>query len=80
MSDRTHADQIERMVRILSDAPVEGLSLDDIQDATIASGERLSLREINLLLCDMGGKVGHEKTRVKGVGKVTRFFLKLNRS
>lgn len=80
MSGQTHADQIERIVRILSDAPAEGVSLDQIQDATEREGDRLTLREINMLICDLGNKVGHEKTRIKGIGKVTKFFLRLNRS
>lgn len=80
MTDQTRVDDIEMVVKILVDAPTEGISLDGIQEKTEAVNRRLSLREINMILCDLGGKVGHEKIRLKGIGKVTLFHLKLSRS
>lgn len=74
-SQPTRADDCERVLRILSDAPSGGLSLDEIQAVTVATGEKWSLRTVNAVLCDLGNQVGHEKTRIKS-GKVTKFFIK----
>lgn len=81
MSVPTHADEIEMVVKILVDAPAEGVSLDEIQEVTESIGRRLTLREINAILCNLGGKIAHEKMFIKGKTgkKVTRFRLKLNR-
>ena len=76
----TRADDLAFMLRILTDAPVEGLSLDEIQARTKEAGDQLSLRTINLLLCDLMGQLRHEKVRVKGGSKVTKYSLKTNRS
>jgi hypothetical protein len=76
----THADDCSRLLRILADAPVEGLSLDEIQAVTERTGEKWSLRTVNDVMCSIRAQVAHEKVRVRGQGKVTKYRLKLTRS
>jgi hypothetical protein len=77
MNDKpTRADGCERMLRILSDAPMEGLSLDEIQAITAGQGDKLSLRSINDILCDLMGQTQHEKVRTRNGSKVTKYRLK----
>ena len=70
----TLADDYARLLGILADAPPEGLSIEDIQHVT-NSGETWSFRTINSLLCGLGSRISHEKTRIKNV-KATRYKLK----
>ena len=72
----TRAEDWERMLRILVEAPAGGLSLDEIQAVTARQGDKLSLRTINILLCDLMGQIRHEKVRGPRGAKVTRFSLK----
>jgi hypothetical protein len=72
----TRADDCERMLRILIEAPPEGLSLDEIQAVTEQQGEKLSLRTINIILVDLMGQIRSEKVRGRRGQKVTKFNLK----
>lgn len=68
-------DDYSRLIMILAAAPHGGISLDEIQQATI-TGEKWSLRTINDLLCGLGNNmVAHEKIRTKS-GKVTKYSLR----
>lgn len=71
----THQDDLERMLRILADAPAGGISIEEIQKVTAATGETWSFRTINGLLCDLMSQVAHEKIRTR-TGKVTKYSLK----
>ena len=70
----THADDCERLLLILADAPAEGLSIEEIQGGA-PKGDPWSFRTINGLLCDLRPQVGFAKVSVRG-RKVTKFFLK----
>lgn len=72
----TRAEDCERMLRILIESPEGGLSLDEIQAVTERQGDKLSLRTINTILCDLMGRIRHEKVRGPRGAKVTRFSLK----
>jgi transcription initiation factor IIE alpha subunit len=68
------------MVRILADAPVDGLSLDEIREKTLSSDDPWSLRTVNDILCDLRmnqGVISCHKIRVRQ-GKITKYFLKVN--
>ena len=69
------ADDYARLFRILDDAPPEGLSIDDIQRVTTATGETWSYRTINTLLCGLGTRITHEKSRIRNVN-ATRYKLR----
>jgi hypothetical protein len=74
----TLADDCERMVRILADAPIDGFSLDEIREKTLGSDDPWSLRTINDVLCELRmkqGAVSCHKIRVRH-GKVTKYFLR----
>lgn len=73
----SHADDCERMLRILSDAPSGGLTMDEIQSVTQA-GEVWSLSTINDVLCAIRPQIAVEKVRVRGK-KLTKYSLKLGR-
>lgn len=73
----THADDCERMLRILSDAPSGGLTMDEIQDVTHA-GETWSLSTINYVLCAIRPQIVVEKVRVRGK-KLTKYSIKTGR-
>lgn len=76
MSKPTLADDCARIIRLLADAPIEGLSLDEIQIRTGNDGhERWSLRTINSVLCSLGNQVTHSKLRTRN-GKVTKYQLR----
>lgn len=71
-----HQDDLIRLIRILADGPMAGLSIEMIQGMTTATGETWSFRTINSLLCDLGNsRVKHEKIRTKS-GKVTMYQLR----
>lgn len=72
-----HEDDLIRLIKILTDAPVGGLSLEEVQDATTRTGEHWSLRTINDLMCELRPKVKCEKVKV-GSKKVTRYTLRSN--
>ena len=76
----THADDCMRLLRILADAPLGGLSLDQIQAATKSTGETWSLRTINDVLCAVRAQVVFGKVYVRGIGRVTKYELKSQRS
>lgn len=76
MSKPTHQDDCERMLRILSDAPIDGLSLDEIQAVTSRTGETWSITTINDVLCSIMGQIVNQKIRVKGGKKITKYMLK----
>ena len=75
MSKPNHADDCERLLRILADAPAEGLSKEEIQAVTDRTDEAWSLHTINTLLCDLRPQVAFEKVNVRG-RKVTKYSLK----
>ena len=80
MSIHSLANDCERMVRILVDAPTEGLSLEEIRQKTLGSDDPWSLRTVNDILCELRMKQGAvtcEKARRK-TGKVTLYRLKGN--
>lgn len=80
-SSLTLADDCERMVGILADAPSDGLSLDEIREKTLNSGDPWSLATVNDILCELRfkrGAVQCHKLRVRHA-KVTKYFLKGNR-
>jgi hypothetical protein len=72
----THEHDKDRMLVILANAPVGGLSLDEIQKATEV-GEKWSLRTINTVLCDLGTRVSFTKIRVRH-NKVTKYQIRSN--
>lgn len=74
----TYADDCERLLRILSDSPDGGLSLDEIIAITVKAGDPWSSRTVNALLCDLSSQVSHVKARVRN-RKVSKYELK-NRS
>ena len=81
MSVHTLADDCERMVRILVDAPIEGYSLEEIREKTLGSTDPWSLHTVNTILCELRMKQGAvtcEKIRRKS-GKVTVYKLKGNK-
>jgi hypothetical protein len=72
----THADDCERMLRILSDAPSGGLSIEAIHAITEKHpGDRWSFRTINTILLGLGSQVAHAKVRERH-SKVTKYFLR----
>ncbi|SIO37731.1 hypothetical protein SAMN05444166_4213 [Singulisphaera sp. GP187] len=71
----THQDDLARMLRILSDAPTEGMSIEEIQDLTATTDDPWSQRTINSLLCDLGRQVSNEKVRSKS-GKATKYSIR----
>lgn len=71
----TYSDDCERLIRILSDAPTGGLSMDEIYAITTASDDPWSYRTINRLLCDLSSQVSHAKVRVKHAS-VVKYDLK----
>lgn len=75
MSKPTLADDCSRMIKILADAPKEGLSYQEIADVCIATGEAWSFRTITQTLCALGRKITSEKNRPQGKLKATRFRL-----
>jgi hypothetical protein len=72
MSYLNLADDCELMVRVLEDAPPQGLSFDEILPKTPS----WTFHKINAVLCALGSKVTHEKQRDRN-RKVTRYRLKL---
>lgn len=79
MTTPTHADDCERILRILMDAPPGGLSMEEILLATSQKGgEPWSFRTINGLLSDLSSQVEHAKVRVKSKN-VIKYSIK-NRS
>ena len=78
MSPITLADNCERMARILADAPLAGLSMDEIQAITEKQpGDTWSLWTINYVLCAMRShkQITFEKVRTRN-GKVSKYSLK----
>jgi hypothetical protein len=75
-SKSTRQDDCLRMLEILASAPAGGLSIAEIQVVTTRTGETWSFRTINDVLCDIRSQVTHEKVRVHGQGKVTKYQLK----
>lgn len=71
MSKATLADDCTTVLRLLADAPPEGLSQDEIAAAT-----GWSLRTVNGVLCDLIGKVKGEKVHAGRGGRVTKYTLK----
>lgn len=71
----TQQDDMARMLTILADAPLEGMSLDEIQAATM-TGEKWSLRTINDVLVSLGRQVRNEKIRMKTGRKVIKYSLR----
>lgn len=63
------------LVKILEAAPVGGLSIEDISVEVAKRKDSWTYRTINDLLCGLGGKVQHEKIRLKS-GKVTKYQLR----
>lgn len=78
MSRQSYADDCERILRILMDAPPGGLSLDEIIAVTSKSDDPWSSRTVNSLLCDLSPQVACVKARVRN-RKVSKYELK-NRS
>lgn len=74
----THADDCGRMLRILSEAPTAGLTMDEIQEVTVRTGETWSLDTINRVLVAIQPQIAVEKVRVRGK-KLTKYSLKLGR-
>lgn len=74
----SHADDCERLLRLLSDAPAGGLTMDEIQTVTAQSGEPWSLATINDVLCAIRPQIAVEKVRQRGK-KLTRYGIKLGR-
>src|SRR5262249_20242071 len=73
----SHADDCERVLRILMEAPRGGMSLDEIKARTRETGEEWSLRTVNATLVALGNQVGHQKVRESKGGKVTKYYLKV---
>lgn len=73
----TLEEDLIRLIDILaSDFGKGGLSIEEIQQITIRTGEAWSLRTINALLCDLGNcRVKHEKVKAPR-GKVTKYTLR----
>jgi hypothetical protein len=77
MEANTLQDDCTRLVRILSDAPPEGMSYEEIQTVCVATGEPWSFRTITNTLVALGRQVKSEKNRPSGKRKATRFKLNL---
>ncbi len=79
MSKPARADECECLVRILSDAPSDGLSLEEIREKTSQGGEVMSYHAINDVLCDLRmsqNVIACHKVRTNR-GKCSKYYLKL---
>jgi hypothetical protein len=74
MNKPTFADDCERLVRILESGPVDGMSLEEIQDVMEHDSEVWSYHTINKILCALGNQVQFSKIRVSR-RKVTKYRL-----
>ncbi len=79
MSNPTHptfADDCERLLRILIDAPETGITVDEIQAKTEGTDDLWSLRTVNGVLTELvlHKRAAFTKGRERGV-KVTRYHL-----
>jgi len=69
----THADDCERLLLILADAPADGLTMDEIHERTKA-GEVWTTTLISRLLSGLGRRIKAEQSRQRG-RKITRYSL-----
>jgi hypothetical protein len=67
----TCADDCEIVLRLIADAPPDGLSMDEIQVATT-----WSRHYVNSILCDLASRVRNTSVRGKSGKKIVKYTLK----
>lgn len=67
----TRADDCEMVLRLIADAPADGLSIDEIQVKTT-----WSRHYVNSILCDLISRIRNESVRVKSGKKIVKYTLK----
>jgi hypothetical protein len=72
ISDHNKAEESEQLIRVLLDAPDNGLSIEAIQAATKWENARVHHR-----LLGLGSRVGNQKCKGVEKLKVTHYFLKV---